>query len=157
MSLYSCDGCAETIPAHKARIHCDQCLDYDVCANCYVVGKYTKGHTEAHSTQLEELSGVSPGAPALPARPSAPPGSSISNTQRTAQANSEAPYSGRNAPGPAGWGPLFNGSHATPLGTSFFSSIFSCLDTKSSGVLAPEQYSAFLDVLGYDLDGDVCK
>jgi len=40
---------------------------------------------------------------------------------------------------------------------AFFGTLFSCLDTDRSGLLRPEQYSAFLDVCGYTGAEDVWK
>lgn len=58
MPLYMCDGCWEEIPQLKARVHCIECEDYDLCANCFVVGRFGKGHTKKHKTMLEERSGI---------------------------------------------------------------------------------------------------
>src|SRR4051812_25327588 len=73
-TLYPCDGCNETILPRKARIHCEECIgNHNVCANCYVVGNYTKFHREGHSTTLNEMSGYMPRPPPIPPRAQAAP------------------------------------------------------------------------------------
>jgi hypothetical protein len=56
-----------------------------------------------------------------------------------------------------GWKPFFDGCNPTPTGIAFLNSVFDCLDSMKAGMLAPEQYSAFLDVQCYRLEEDVCK
>ncbi|KAH9210489.1 hypothetical protein DL95DRAFT_465756 [Leptodontidium sp. 2 PMI_412] len=60
-------------------------------------------------------------------------------------------------PAPPEWPLLFNESRATPLGEDFLGSVFKCLDTNSIGLLAPEQYSAFLATVSCDLDCNIWK
>ena len=99
MPLFTCDGCSEEIQDHKARLHCEVCVDYDTCANCYVIGRYTKSHTGTHNTTLKETSGsFSPSPPALPPRPD-------SISRRSVAPQSTAPV-GTNG----SWADLFKGS-----------------------------------------------
>jgi hypothetical protein len=57
MSLYSCAACSEFIPAAKARIQCQNCTQYDLCASCFVVGKTSLAHQISHDTTLFTASG----------------------------------------------------------------------------------------------------
>ncbi|KAH6669269.1 hypothetical protein B0J14DRAFT_566027 [Halenospora varia] len=67
--MYKCDGCNETILPKKARIHCEDCVgNHNICANCYVVGNYTKRHVEGHTTLLNDHSGWMPKPPPVPPR-----------------------------------------------------------------------------------------
>lgn len=45
------------------------CSWHDVCANCYVLNRYTGSHTQQHGTMLLEKSGTLPKPPPLPVRP----------------------------------------------------------------------------------------
>jgi len=56
-----------------------------------------------------------------------------------------------------GWRPLFEGCNPSPTDLAFFNGVFDFLDMTKTGLLTPEQYSAFLDVQGYLPDEDVCK
>jgi hypothetical protein len=49
---YTCYGCTEQIPPAKARIHCEICPNYDLCANCFVVGQATRNYAPYHPTIL---------------------------------------------------------------------------------------------------------
>ena len=55
------------------------------------------------------------------------------------------------------WQPLFDGTQPTQMMVDLLTAIFICLDTTGSRLLAPEQYSSFLEVQGYSIDEDVCK
>jgi hypothetical protein len=146
MPLFTCDGCSEEIPDHKARLHCEVCVDYDTCANCYVIGRHTKSHTGTHNTTLKETSGsFSPSTPALPPRPD-------SISRRSVAPQSTIPV-GTNG----NWTDLFKGSQPTPLFVEFLHLVFARIDTNRTGFLSPEQYSAFCDVQGYQLHEDVCE
>jgi hypothetical protein len=57
MSLYSCAGCLEFISATKARVQCQNCTHYDLCASCFVVGKTSHAHQISHDTMLFASSG----------------------------------------------------------------------------------------------------
>ena len=57
MSLYRCDGCTEPIPPNKVRMHCQQCPDYDLCADCVVLGAVTGSHHGSRATTLDSLTG----------------------------------------------------------------------------------------------------
>jgi hypothetical protein len=39
---------------------------------------------------------------------------------------------------------------------AFFNEIFNHLDTNRTGLLLPEQYSGFLDIIGYGLEQNAC-
>ncbi|KFY68401.1 hypothetical protein V496_01108 [Pseudogymnoascus sp. VKM F-4515 (FW-2607)] len=56
-----------------------------------------------------------------------------------------------------GWQPLFNNTAPTAFGAAFFNEIFNHLDVNRTGLLVPEQYSAFLDIIGYSLDQNAWK
>lgn len=56
MPNFNCDGCAEAIQHKNPRIHCELCADYDLCANCFVVGRTTKTHAAYHPTKLFKVS-----------------------------------------------------------------------------------------------------
>ena len=160
MSLYYCNGCSESILPQKARIHCEVCPDYDSCANCYVIGRYAANHNENHATHLLETSGyVPPPPPAAPPVPQRPPVANPSYVPQSASpARSQQPAVQQPAP-PANtprWAPLFDGIRPTPTLVAFLTNTFQALDTRRADYLVPEQYSAFLDVLGYKLAEDVC-
>ena len=57
MSLYNCVACSESISATKARIQCQNCTSYDLCASCFVVGKTSLAHQISHDTVLFTNSG----------------------------------------------------------------------------------------------------
>ncbi|KAF2710236.1 hypothetical protein K504DRAFT_254937 [Pleomassaria siparia CBS 279.74] len=87
-SLYTCDGCSEYIPAAKARLDCDNCVPkHDTCANCYVVGNYTKGHVEGHTSSLIVQSGFRPQPPPMPPRGQDAGGSRQQNQETYGQQN----------------------------------------------------------------------
>lgn len=173
MALYTCDGCLEEIPALKARFHCERCDSHNVCANCYVVGIFTKSHTAQHVTTMIVLSGTLAiplqGPPPLPPRSAGtqqPPATASSYKQQiprkpaNTQAAPQQPPSEQQQPAPSqdgGWRPLFNGSQATPTMIAFFNAIFTCLDTQNIGLLSPEQYTTFCDVQGFTPDEHICK
>jgi hypothetical protein len=56
---FICNGCWEQIPPKKARIHCEICPNYDLCANCFVVGQATHNHVSYHPRTLIRASGLS--------------------------------------------------------------------------------------------------
>jgi hypothetical protein len=61
-------------------------------------------------------------------------------------------------PQPAEWEALFEAdSTPTPIFIAFMSTIFGHLDPKHAGYLAPEVYSDFLDVQGYELASNICE
>ena len=46
---FGCDKCG-TQPIVKARWHCQQCADYDLCEECFLSGsEFTKAHTATHT------------------------------------------------------------------------------------------------------------
>ena len=55
-----------------------------------------------------------------------------------------------------GWQPFFNNTAPTAFGMAFFNEIFNHLDINRTGLLTPEQYSDFLDVIGHSLDQNAC-
>ncbi|KAL3417485.1 hypothetical protein PVAG01_10495 [Phlyctema vagabunda] len=160
MSLFQCDGCSENIPAQKARIHCEVCQpEYNACANCYVIGNYSKEHQENHATVLKVQSGIVPRAPSLPQRPTLPPRpSTIPQMQRpeTFTRSSDSAPSADQPPG-RGWSPLLVGSKPTPTLVTFLEIVFVRLDTQKTGHLTPEQFSGYCDIQGYALEHDPWK
>jgi hypothetical protein len=144
-SSYACDGCAETIPDDKARIHCRICANYDLCANCYAVGVVTQNHTKVHViTVLPRSRSTDP--PALPPRPN------ISTPQ--AQGNAASAI---NAGAQGGWKPLFSGSSATSTFVAFLTAVFKQIDRDRDGLITPEEYTSFLEVQNYTNAEHVCK
>ena len=55
------------------------------------------------------------------------------------------------------WQPLFEGTQPTQMMADLLTAIFICLDATGTRLLAPEQYSSFLEVQGYLLEEDVCE
>lgn len=185
MPNYSCIACSEVIPEQKARIHCDICPNFDLCANCYVVGAQAGNHASYHPTTLVKVSGVmSPSMnPPLPPRrpvpsPSQPPSAQVNTppqrSQYTQQYNNTTPtypqssfQSSSALPSPseppqnfsAGlrWQILFNGTQPTPEFIALMDAIFQHLDIGRTGYLTPEVYSSFLDVQGYMIEQNVWK
>lgn len=100
--LCSCHGCAEEIPTDRARVSCHSCPNYHLCANCFVIKKFSKHHSESHSTIVFKLSGfVVPTPPGFPRRnPPLPPRSNSATTARQTNRVSELPT--------ANWGALWN-------------------------------------------------
>jgi hypothetical protein len=145
MSLYICNGCSEPIPAQKARLQCDNCVgDHFTCANCYVVGNYTRQHTAGHESSLIVQSGYQPN----------------SHPQQVPSPQPAVPSAQNQTTKPAvlhGWQPLFSGSAPTATYTAFLTAIFKKIDTDNDGLITPEQYSSFLDVQQYTLEEDICK
>ncbi|OBT97061.1 hypothetical protein VE01_04776 [Pseudogymnoascus verrucosus] len=56
-----------------------------------------------------------------------------------------------------GWQPFYNNTAPTAFGMAFFNEIFNHLDTNRTGLLLPEQYSGFLDIIGYSLEQNAWK
>jgi Zinc finger, ZZ type len=178
MSLYSCDGCLESISPGKARIHCQSCSDYDLCANCYVVQQVSGQHTTSHPILLFKTSGYVPSSippppqqqpvagPYVSAPPNLPP-RPITQQQtpyvytapRSPLPNfppSVAPPAVQNRP--RQWQTLFNpDTTPSPTFIALTDALFTRLDPSNSGYLRPEVYSSFLDAQGYPLIYNVCK
>ena len=145
MSLYICNGCSEPIPAQKARLQCDNCVgDHFTCANCYVVGNYTRQHAEGHESSLIVQSGYQPNSHRQ--QVSSPQPAALS-----AQIQTTKPVVSQ------GWQPFFSGSAPTATYTAFLTAIFKKIDIDNDGLITPEQYTSFLDVQQYALEEDVCK
>lgn len=139
-SLYQCDGCSELILPQKARLNCGECGgDYDSCANCYVVGNYTKNHVAGHSPSLILQSGYVPTAPLAVSPPAA---SLPQGSQNTSQ---------------SGWQPLMNGAEPSATMMAFLKEVFTRLDADKDGKITPEEYSSFLDAQSYSLKENTCK
>ncbi|OBT68243.1 hypothetical protein VE03_02310 [Pseudogymnoascus sp. 23342-1-I1] len=62
-----------------------------------------------------------------------------------------------NSAAPPGWQPLYNNTAPTAFGAALFNEIFNHLDINRTGLLLPEQYSDFLDVVGYSLEQNAWK
>jgi hypothetical protein len=76
---FTCNGCSEQIPPNKARIHCEICPNYELCASCFVVGQATHNHVSYHPTTLIRTSGLS-NSPSLPPPPPLPARTSVVGT-----------------------------------------------------------------------------
>jgi len=73
MSLFSCSGCFEIIPATKPRIQCQNCVSTELCAACYVLLRFANPpyiiagyHIVTHQTLLFRTSGYSAPPPHIP-------------------------------------------------------------------------------------------
>ncbi|KAJ7164248.1 hypothetical protein C8R46DRAFT_309969 [Mycena filopes] len=62
---FNCDVCKGKIHIDNPRIHCLECADYDLCANCAVAQRFNGTHELAHRTQVLKISGggVHPAVP----------------------------------------------------------------------------------------------
>ena len=68
--LYECNTCSIKIPDYRARVFCNHCLFYHLCANCYVVKDYARPHVDSHPTSVFKQSGFYvPGAPEFSQKP----------------------------------------------------------------------------------------
>ncbi|KAF7359654.1 Oleate hydratase [Mycena venus] len=54
---FSCDACKTRIGLTDPRIHCLDCADYDLCANCAVGERVAGTHVVAHRTRVFKISG----------------------------------------------------------------------------------------------------
>jgi hypothetical protein len=170
-SFYYCHGCTETIPAQKARIRCQQCPDYDLCANCAVLGTVTRAHMSSHSTTLYRTSGFSGPPPPGFVRP---PQSGYASTPAPSAYTSIPPPAANGSPSGCGVAapPQAPPQHPTPAWTHLFepntwqptssftqlmAAIFERLDLERTGYVTPEAHSALLDVIGIPLSQNVCK
>lgn len=159
MSLYTCNSCSEQIPAHKARLRCDNCVgDHFTCANCYVVGSYTQQHVEGHESSLIVQSGYQPKPPPIPPRqqPLSQQPARLLQHNLEPLANSSSQSQATRQVIPQGWQPLFCGSSPTAIYIAFLTAVFQKIDTDIDGLITPEQYTSFLDVQQYALEEDVC-
>lgn len=129
MYLYRCRGCDEEIQAGKPRVRCQQCEDYDICANCVLLATAAGGHQADHRTVLHRASGVA--ASASPPR----------------------------ALGANGWGVLIEHDTFATLEPfdELMEVIFRCLDSERLGYLSPEAFSAFCDLVDIPSADNVCK
>ena len=154
MSHYFCDGCTESIPAHKARIQCQECPNYDLCANCAILGTTTGAHLSSHRTVLHRASGFAtvpppPPPPSLPARyPSTGP----------ARASSAVPGTAPSQQRGQSWSQFFipNTCQHTDSFAQVTAAIFARVDTGRTGYMTPEAWSALCDVLGTPLHENIC-
>jgi hypothetical protein len=80
MSLFSCSGCNEIIPATKPRIQCQNCPSTELCAACYVLLRFANPpyiiagyHTVTHQTLLFRTSGYSAPLSHIPLQPTYAP------------------------------------------------------------------------------------
>jgi hypothetical protein len=147
MSLYFCNGCTEPIPAQKARVQCQECRDYDLCANCAILGTITGVHLGSHRTTLHRTSGfasVPPPPPPLPTRNPFPGPAGVSSDQQ-----------GQSTPS---WKQFFNAQtwQHTDSFAQLTAAIFERLDTGRTGYMTPEAHSGLLDLLGIPLDENIC-
>ncbi|CAG8957252.1 hypothetical protein HYFRA_00009454 [Hymenoscyphus fraxineus] len=72
--LYCCNTCTDMIPNTRARVLCHHCLNYHLCANCYVAKNYARPHVDNHPTMVFKQSGYFvPGAPGFAVKVEKPP------------------------------------------------------------------------------------
>ncbi|KAJ6452155.1 hypothetical protein DFH09DRAFT_1351754 [Mycena vulgaris] len=57
LMFFSCDGCSRSIASSAPRIHCLDCADYDLCADCAVGEQFTHTHDATHRTRVFKMSG----------------------------------------------------------------------------------------------------
>lgn len=214
---YNCDFCSQNIAADSPRIHCITCPDYDLCANCSLGERFSKGHSLEHDVTVFKVSGGSgerplvaervslkfdglarttvssptstnrpippplpqrrsgsghtqPQPPPLPPRQGSSPQSQFSAPPppqphpRPAHSytmpnphppSRPAPQRGETLPpsfeqAATSWGPFFNVDRSpSALFCELLDAIFTYLDPKDTGSLAPEIFSKFLDDQGY--------
>jgi hypothetical protein len=179
---FNCDSCSQTIQPSNPRIHCLDCPDHDICANCALGERFVNGHSSSHATQLFRMSGggsqlplisgvasivyVSSGGPPAPPTQYAPPsfpeaqvGISQGGTSHGGPFSSSISYGASNAQYPStSWGAFFNlDMSPTPTLTGMMDAIFTALDPSRSGYLTPEVFSRFQDDLGYPTSENICK
>ncbi|KAG7097562.1 hypothetical protein E1B28_004899 [Marasmius oreades] len=54
---YSCDLCSQSILSDSPRVHCLICTEYDLCANCTLGERFSKGHSLEHAMTVFKKSG----------------------------------------------------------------------------------------------------
>ncbi|EPQ65619.1 Bgt-4226 [Blumeria graminis f. sp. tritici] len=92
--LYTCSSCCEVIPKLRARIACDDCLNFNLCTNCHIIEYFTTPHLKSHSTIVFRESGyITASNPHFGLLP-------ISDTDERARKVSEIPT--------ANWGALWS-------------------------------------------------
>ncbi|KAH6649267.1 hypothetical protein F5144DRAFT_2299 [Chaetomium tenue] len=149
MSLYFCDGCTETIPAQKARISCRECQNYDLCANCAILGTVTGAHLSSHQTAVHRTSGFAN-------MPPPPAGQPISGAAGVPSAVAATAPAQRGQP-TSSWTQFFNGQ--TWQHTDSFSRLVAAIFERligGTGYMTPEAHSALLDLLGTPLHENAC-
>jgi len=52
-----CNSCTQTIAPSDPRIRCLICHNYDLCANCAIGERFSRGHLMTHQTQVYKESG----------------------------------------------------------------------------------------------------
>jgi len=70
--LYTCGGCTDQIPTNRARISCRSCLNYHLCANCFVIKQFSRPHIDRHPTLVNKESGLVVSTPPSPPNPPQP-------------------------------------------------------------------------------------
>ncbi|KAF8065071.1 hypothetical protein FPV67DRAFT_167847 [Lyophyllum atratum] len=173
---FFCDSCTQTILPTDPRIHCLTCHDYDLCANCAIGERFTKGHIGSHNIQVFKASGGGPNQPVLstntivythgpPNYPNPSPNQPPPNYTQYGQGppppippraandtHSRSVFPPAAAPtlGGSGWQPFFSPDMTpTQTYTTLMNDIFSYLDPANTGNLLPETFSRFLDDMGY--------
>lgn len=166
---FNCDSCSQGIAPTSPRIHCLVCNDHDMCANCAIGGRFTKGHLPSHQLQVfAESGGGSNGHFPTPSQisityplPSAPiqaPQPPLPSRVGLGPTNAP-PY---HTPSPAvteqRWQLFFYADMSpTPTFVTLLNDIFTYLDTSNSGYLIPEAYSRFEDDMGCLPHENTCK
>ncbi|KAJ7117249.1 hypothetical protein C8R43DRAFT_1037764 [Mycena crocata] len=56
-TYFGCDSCQRTIPSTDPRIHCLDCDEFDLCANCALGERFTGAHLPTHRTCVFKMSG----------------------------------------------------------------------------------------------------
>ncbi|KAJ6540135.1 hypothetical protein DFH09DRAFT_1368542 [Mycena vulgaris] len=158
---FTCDACAQRIPAAHPRVHCLVCADHDLCAVCALQGQFVGGHASAHLTTVytagvASRTSISYGADVAAVPFPVPAGAS--------QASSTVSQGGTGVPqqmhGDAaeGWQPFFYADmNPTPTFTGLMDAIFTHLDPGNTGCLAPETFSRMLDDMGYTTQENAWK
>ncbi|KAJ7121673.1 hypothetical protein C8R44DRAFT_736451 [Mycena epipterygia] len=59
-TYFGCDFCERAIGSTDPRIHCLDCAEYDLCANCALGERFTRKHAASHRTRVFKMSGGGP-------------------------------------------------------------------------------------------------
>ncbi|KAF9467470.1 hypothetical protein BDZ94DRAFT_1040999 [Collybia nuda] len=161
---FNCDSCSQGIAPISPRIHCFVCRDHDLCANCAISGRFTKGHLPSHQVQAFSESGNSNGHQPvlsqilityrLPPTPAQGPQNDNHNPPpplppRSVPTNPPYPHTPGPAPIEQPWQIFVHADMSpTPVCVTLLNDIFTYLDPSNTGYLRPEVYSRFEDDMG---------
>jgi hypothetical protein len=81
---YICDACSQSIQGE--RVHCMECLDFDLCVSCHQRGVSVAPHDPKHQTQVV-------GGSSVPAKPLDPLANDLLNFLGAAEERPQRPQS----------------------------------------------------------------